>query len=141
MKQYLLDASAFILLIKKADVQTTFKCLQESMVLDLTYYEVGNAIWKESTLKFLTAEESNALERVTHTILSRTDRITSESENFQNILKIGKNEKISFYDSSYIYFAQQKNIKLITEDKQLKAKAEKYVDVKNIASILSEINS
>ncbi len=142
MKHYLLDASAFILLIKKADVQTTFECLQNSQILDLTYYEIGNAIWKESTLtKFLTPEESKTLEKVVQTILMRTDRIVNEAETFQKILEIAKNENLSFFDSSYTYFAKEKGLKLITEDEQLKAKAQKYVNVQNINALLSETNS
>jgi predicted nucleic acid-binding protein len=114
------------------------ECLQDSIVLDLTYYEVGNAIWKESTLtKFLTPEDSKTLEKVAQTILMKTDRITIEAAVFQKILEIAKNEKLSFYDSSYIYFAKEKNLKLITEDKQLKAKAQKYIDVQTITTLLS----
>ena len=65
MKHYLLDASAFMILIKKANVQDTIECLQDSSVLDLTYYEVGNAIWKESILtKFLTPDDTNTLQKV-----------------------------------------------------------------------------
>jgi predicted nucleic acid-binding protein len=138
MKQYLLDASAFILLIKKANVQTTFQCLQNSLVLDLTVYEVGNALWKESTLaKFLTPEESKTLEKVAQIILSRTDKILNEDVTFQKIMEIAKTENISFYDSSYIYFAKQKNIKLITEDQTLKAKAQKYVQAQTTTTLLS----
>lgn len=136
MKQYLLDASAFIILIKNADVKTTLEYLKESIVLDLTYYEVGNALWKESTLtKFLTTEESKAMEKLVQVILTKTDRIAGRPEAFQGILKIAKNEKLSFYDSSYIYFAQEEKLQLITEDKQLKAKAQKYVEAKDIQSL------
>jgi predicted nucleic acid-binding protein len=138
MKQYLLDASAFILLIKKANVQTTFQCLQRSLVLDLTVYEVGNALWRESSLaKFLTPEEAKSLEKVAQIILSRTDKILNEDITFQNIMEIAKTEGLSFYDSSYIYFAKQKNIKLITEDQTLKAKAQKYVEAQTTNSLLS----
>ena len=138
MKRYLLDASAFMFLIKKSNAKSVIECLQDSIVLDLTYYEVGNAIWKESTLtKFLTPEDSKTLEKVAQTILMNTDRITSEAVTFQKILEIAKNEKLSFYDSSYIYFAKEKDLKLITEDKQLKAKAQKYVDVQTITTLLS----
>ncbi|MGD0995525.1 MAG: type II toxin-antitoxin system VapC family toxin [Candidatus Bathyarchaeia archaeon] len=138
MKRYLLDASAFMFLIKKSNAKSVIECLQDSIVLDLTYYEVGNAIWKESTLtKFLTPEDSKTLEKVAQTILMKTDWITSEAVTFQKILEIAKNEKLSFYDSSYIYFAKEKDLKLITEDKQLKAKAQKYVDVQTITTLLS----
>jgi len=138
MKRYLLDASAFMFLIKKSNAKSVIECLQDSIVLDLTYYEVGNAIWKESTLtKFLTPEDSKTLEKVAQTILMKTDWITSEAVTFQKILEIAKNEKLSFYDSSYIYFAKEKDLKLITEDKQPKAKAQKYVDVQTITTLLS----
>ena len=123
MKHYLLDASAFMFLMKKSNAKGVIECLQDSIVLDLTYYEVGNAIWKKDTLtKFLTPEDSKTLEKVAQTILMNTDRIASEAVTFQKILEIAKNEKLSFYDSSYIYFAKEKDLKLITEDKQLKAK-------------------
>ncbi len=138
MKQYLLDASAFILLIKKANVQTTFRCLQNSLILDLTVYEVGNALWRESVLaKFLTDEEAKTLEKVAQIILSRTDKILNEDLTFQKIMEIAKTEGLSFYDSSYIYFAKQKNIKLITEDQTLKAKAQKYVEAQTTTVLLS----
>ncbi|MGD0645328.1 MAG: type II toxin-antitoxin system VapC family toxin [Candidatus Bathyarchaeia archaeon] len=137
MKHYLLDTSAFMFLIKKSNAKDVIERLQDSTVLDLTYYEVGNAIWKESTLtKFLTPEDSKTLEKVAQAILLKTDRITIEAGTFQKILEIAKNEKLSFYDSSYIYFAKEKNLKLITEDKQLKAKAQKYVDVQTITTLL-----
>lgn len=138
MKQYLLDASAFILLIKKANVQTTFQCLQNSLVLDLTVYEVGNALWRESSLaQYLTPEEAKTLEKVAQIILSRTDKILNEDITFQKIMEIAKTENLSFYDSSYIYFAKQKNIKLITEDQTLKAKAQKYVEAQTTNALLS----
>jgi len=138
MKHYLLDASAFMILIKKANVQGTIECLQDSSVLDLTYYEVGNAIWKESILtKFLTPDDTNALQKVAQVILMKTDRLTSEPDSFEKILEIAKSEKLTFYDSSYIHFAKEKGLKLITEDKELKVKAQKHVNVQTITALLS----
>jgi len=138
MKHYLLDASAFMILIKKANVQGTIECLQDSSVLDLTYYEVGNAIWKESILtKFLTPDDTNALQKVAQVILMKTDRLTSEPDSFEKILEIAKSEKLTFYDSSYIHFAKEKGLKLITEDKELKVKAQKHVNVQTITTLLS----
>jgi predicted nucleic acid-binding protein len=71
------------------------------------------------------------------TILMRTDRIVNEASTFQKIIEIAKNENLSFYDSSYIYFAKEKNLKLTTEDKQLKEKAQKYVEAQTITTLLS----
>jgi predicted nucleic acid-binding protein len=138
MKQYLLDASAFMTLIKKATIQTTVACLQDSVVLDLTFYEVGNAIWKESTLtKFLTPDEAKTLEKAAQTVLGKTDSIVAEAGAFQKILEIAKSEKITFYDSSYIYFAKEKALKLVTEDKKLNMKAQKHVNVQTTTTLIS----
>ncbi|MCL1971014.1 MAG: type II toxin-antitoxin system VapC family toxin [Candidatus Bathyarchaeota archaeon] len=138
MIQYLFDASAFIFLIKKANVQTTLQQLQKLSILDLTVYEVGNALLKESTItKFLTPTEINTLEKVTQTILSRTEKIPNQDTTFQQIMKIAKTENLSFYDSSYIYFAKQNNIHLVTEDTAFRNKAKKYVQTQTTTTLLS----
>jgi len=138
MKQYLFDASAFIFLIKKANVQTTLQQLQNLFILDLTVYEVGNTLLKEAKLtKFLTKKEISMLEKVTQIILSRIDKIINKDVTFQQIIDIAKTENISFYDSSYIYFAKQYNIQLVTEDKQLSSKAKKYTQTQTTMKLLS----
>ncbi|MCL2288825.1 MAG: type II toxin-antitoxin system VapC family toxin [Candidatus Bathyarchaeota archaeon] len=138
MKQYLFDASAFIFLIKKANVQTTLQQLQNLFILDLTVYEVGNTLLKEAKLtKFLTKKEISMLEKVTQIILSRIDKIINKDVTFQQIIDIAKTENISFYDSSYIYFAKQYDIQLVTEDKQLSSKAKKYVQTQTTMKLLS----
>ncbi|MDR2707697.1 MAG: type II toxin-antitoxin system VapC family toxin [Nitrososphaerota archaeon] len=138
MKQYLFDASAFIFLIKKANVQTTLQQLQNLFILDLTVYEVGNTLLKESNItKFLTSKEINTLEKVTQTILSKTEKIINQDSTFQQIIKIAKTENLSFYDSSYIYYAKQNNIQLITEDQTFRNKARKYVQTQTTTTLLS----
>jgi predicted nucleic acid-binding protein len=137
--KYLLDASAFILLIKKADIKSVIDCLQDSLVLDLTFYEVGNAIWKESTLtKFLTPEEATKLGTMAQTVLKKLNRIASDPEAFQKILEIAQTEKLSYYDSSYVHYAKEADLPLITEDKELRTKARKHVEVRTVAAVLSQ---
>lgn len=134
----LIDASSLLLLVKKADVKSTVQCLQGSFVLDLTFYEVGNAIWKESVLmKFLTLKEAERLGTLAQTILAKVDRVDSGAENFQKILEIAQTEKLSYYDSSYVYFAKKAALPLVSEDKGLRAKAQKYIDVHTVAELLS----
>ncbi|MDR2203525.1 MAG: type II toxin-antitoxin system VapC family toxin [Nitrososphaerota archaeon] len=138
MKQYLFDASAFIFLIKKATVQTTFQQLQNLLILDLTVYEIGNSLLKENRLtKFLTSQEIKTLEKVTQIILARTEKILNQNASFQQIMEIAKTENLSFYDSSYIYFAKQNNVQLVTKDQQLKEKAQKYVQTQTITTLLT----
>jgi predicted nucleic acid-binding protein len=137
--KYLLDASSLMLLIKKADVKSTVECLQDSLILNLTFYEVGNAVWKESSLlKFLTPQEAKRIGTLSQTILSRIGQIANEGEDFQKILEIAQEEKLSFYDSSYVFFAKQKDLTLITEDKKLEDKAKKHAAVGSFASLLSQ---
>ena len=136
--KYLLDASSLMLLIKKAEVKSTVECLRESSILDLTFYEVGNAIWKESALlKFLTPQEAKRIGITAQTILAKIDQVAKEGEDFQKILEIARDEKLSFYDSSYLHFAKQKGLILVTQDKQLEAKAKKHVNVRTVEALSS----
>ncbi len=137
--KYLLDASSLMLLIKKADVKLTVECLQDSLILDLTFYEVGNAVWKESTLlKFLTPEEAKKIGSRSQTILAKIDQVKNDGEDFQKILEIAQNETLSFYDSSYVFFAKQRGLPLVTEDKKLEMKAKKHVAVRTFATLFSQ---
>jgi predicted nucleic acid-binding protein len=138
MKQYLFDASAFIFLIKKANVQTTLQQLQNLYILDLTVYEIGNTLLKELNLtKFLTQKEIKTLEKMTQVILSKTKKILHKDAAFQQIINIAKTENLSFYSSSYIYFAKQNNIQLVTEDKKLRNKAKKYIPTQTAMTVFS----
>ena len=138
MKRFLIDASSLMLLMKTANIQTELDHLRTSFLLDLTFYEVGNAIWKETCLtKFLTKNESEVLRNRVQTVLARTDKILSEASNFQKILDISESEKLSFYDSSYLFAAKEKGLVLVTEDKELRTKAEKQVEVQDVATLLS----
>jgi predicted nucleic acid-binding protein len=134
----LLDASALMTLVKKADAQTTAACTRNSVILDLTFYEVGNAIWKESTLtNLLKADEAERLEIVAHRILAKLEKLTIQSADLSKILKIAKLEKTTFYDSSYIYYAKENKLTLVTEDKALKTKANKTIKTITTAQLLT----
>ncbi len=136
--RYLLDASSLMLLIKKATIEATAKTLEDAVMLDLTFYEVGNVVWKEANLtKFLTSKEAEKLGRLAHEIISTANRISPEEEAFPKILEIASSENLSFYDSSYIYFAKKEALSLITEDKRLREKAKKYVNTHDVLRLLS----
>jgi predicted nucleic acid-binding protein len=137
--KYLLDANSLMLLIKRADAKLTVECLLDSLILDLTFYEIGNAFWKESALlKFLTLEEVKMLGNRSQIILSKINQVKNDSEDFQKILEIAQNENLSFYDSSYVFYAKQRGLQLITEDKKLALKAKKHVIVITFAEPFSQ---
>ncbi len=106
--------------------------------LDLTFYEVGNAVWKESYLtKLLSADAAKNLKETAQTILAKMDRLSCKPESFKKIVEIAKTEELTFYDSSYIYFAKENGLQLLTEDKKLKTKAQKHVRAQSISELLS----
>jgi len=109
-----------------------------SSILDLTFYEVGNAIWKKTCLKeFITQQESEVLRNRVQTVLTKIERIPCDANSFQKIFDILENEKLSFYDASYLFNAEEKGLVLVTEDKVLRAKAEKRIEVQNVKGLLS----
>jgi predicted nucleic acid-binding protein len=135
--KYLLDASSLMLLLKKAEINSAVQFLQDSLVLDLTFYELGNSIWKEGALtKFLTPKEAEKMASKAQIILGNIDQATNEPKDFQKILEIAQTEKLSYYDSSYIYFAKERKMQLITEDKALRTKARKYVSADPVSCLL-----
>ncbi len=138
MRRHLIDASSLILLMKTAEIQIVLDYLRTSFILDLTYYEVGNAIWKETCLtKFLTKKESEVLRNRVQTVLSKTDRIPIETSSFQGVFNVSESEHLTFYDASYLFIAKEKGLVLVSEDRELKAKAKKHVEVQNVATLLS----
>ncbi len=138
MKRHLVDASSLMLLMKTASIQIGLDFLQTSSILDLTFYEVGNAIWKETCLtNFLTKKESEVLRNRVQLVLAKTERIPSEASSFQRILDVSEGENLSFYDASYLFVAKEKGLVLVTEDKELRVKAKKHVEVQNVANLLS----
>ncbi|MCW3984566.1 MAG: type II toxin-antitoxin system VapC family toxin [Candidatus Bathyarchaeota archaeon] len=136
MKRYLLDASSFMLLMKTADPQTTLTYLEASCILDLTFYEVGNAIFKETYItNFLTKQESETLKNRMQKIFSATQKLSPTPDQFQQILDISESEKLTFYDASYLFAAKENGLILVTEDKQLKNKAQKHIQTTNAVTL------
>jgi predicted nucleic acid-binding protein len=134
--KFLLDASSLMLLIKKADAKSTVEFLQNSLILNLTFYEVGNVIWKETTLqKYLTVQETKKIAILAQTILSKIEQLTGDNEDFEKILEIAQNENLTFYDASYIHFAKQKTLILLTEDQKLETKAKKHTPTQTITTL------
>jgi predicted nucleic acid-binding protein len=137
MKNLLLDASAFMLLIKKMGSDSASRCLQESAILDLTFYEVGNALWKESALaKMLSPQDAEELTETAQVILARMEKLTGRVDVFGEILGLARTERLPFYDSSYLFFAKENKLTLVTEDKELYNKAKKHIHVQKTADFI-----
>ncbi len=89
--------------------------------------------------KFLTSTESERLGQLAQTILNENGsdkrRRWSYSTEFS---KLPRRRSLSFYDASYIYFAKEKGLILVTEDKKLGLKASRYAEVQTVSKLLSK---
>jgi predicted nucleic acid-binding protein len=135
--QLLLDANSLLLLARSTDEETKLKAIMSSRTLTLAFYEIGNAIWKESKLlKTLDKEEADRLAHAVSIIFSRIEIVQiTRQEELEGILEIARKEKRTFYDCAYIFAAKSENLTLVTEDEKLSKIAKKYIKTRSVSSL------
>ena len=89
--------------------------------LTLTYYEVGNALWKESCfLKRLSFDEAVEVLKFVDMLFSRVEVIDVLTprfgvEAFATAFQTG----LTFYDVSYLLMAKKGDMQLVSDDERL----------------------
>ena len=120
MRTRLFDASAIMLLAKRHPDKAP-ATLEDEYMLDLTMYEVGNAIWRINQLIEKTSR-STALEAVDQahhlTALMETARVEG-AEGLTGTMELAFDGGLSFYDSAYLHVARRMGLTLVTEDERL----------------------
>jgi len=125
--KFLFDASSVFQVIRNLDEEKALRVLNGNCILDLTKYEVGNALWKERVLHQAIAEdEFQEFLKLFKTIILRTKVLVVDAENLSDIAEVAAKERATFYDASYITIAKMQDLTLITEDGQLAKVASKY---------------
>ncbi len=128
---YLYDASAILNLVKRGEIRIFAK----GCTVDLTIYEVINAVWKEYyLLKKIRAETAYRLVELLSKILNVLDLHTIRGSE-KEVLDIAVKEGITIYDASYIYIAARNKLALVTDDKKLAEIAKKYTRVTTTTEI------
>jgi len=120
MKARLFDASSIILLAKKHPEKAPTTLTGEH-ILDLTIYEIGNAIWKINKLVKKTDKPTaiGAIEQAYHlTALMNIIKIQSLYE-LSATMENAFDHSLTFYDSAYLTAAYIHKATLVTEDKRL----------------------
>ena len=118
----LFDSSAIINLCGEEKIDK----LLEGWTLNLTFYELGNAVWKQVHVhKTITSDEANTILDPLIIIFRKLKK--PEAEHALEILKIALKESLTYYDASYIHTAIENNLTLVTDDKQLSKVGKKYV--------------
>ena len=134
---YLFDASSLILLIRSSHEDRKLAIVNDSRILDLTIFEVGNALWKESELlKTLGTEDVENLVRAVVRALATLESIALTTEDFAEVLGIARKEKLTFYASSYLYVAKKNRLTLVSNDGRLFRVASKYAETETTQSLL-----
>jgi len=118
----LLDSSAIINLCGEKKIDK----LLEGWTLNLTFYELGNAVWKQvHTHKTITTDEANTILNLLTEISKKLKK--PETEEALETLKIAIKESLTYYDASYIHAAIENGLTLVTDDKQLYTISSKYI--------------
>ena len=131
----LLDASTLTpLLLDYGERLLDIAAKVQLHVIDLTIYEVGNSLWKLTFLsKTISLEDAVEVMEALDVLVKRglIKAVSFNKLDPYRIIKLAVTEELSFYDSSYIVAAGKLNATLATEDRELRRKAKKYVDVAN----------
>ena len=97
----LFDASAIVnLLISQGG--RIIDIVTGNWTLDLTVYEVGNAVWKLNTIKskITSAEADNLLRNLLDIVADRIRLISSSEIDHLSTIRIAREEKLSYYDAT-----------------------------------------
>jgi predicted nucleic acid-binding protein len=134
----LLDASAVLQLIKSVEDEKALRVFDESYVLDLTKYEVGNGVWREYALQHaIQEEEFHEFLDSLRTVVDRAELLVPDPRNLLEIAQIAAKERITFYDASYIAMAKIRKLVLATEDAKLSKVACRHAKTKSTDDLIS----
>ena len=124
MSDRLFDTSAIINLCG----QKGFKELEQGSTLGLTFYELGNVLWKQTHLqkKFSLNEGLTVLTALTD-MISRMQII--DFPRAVNTLRLAVQHNLTFYDAAFLDTAIRYEFSLVTDDNRLGQVAKEYVSV------------
>lgn len=130
---YLLDASALYPLLRRlGDKILLYR--DELAILDLTFYEIGNVLWKEHRLGRI--RDWRTASKLFSEVLKELQVL--RVENLEGILEIATERNLSFYDASYAYTAEKENLVLVTEDKKLLKSTNNAIGVEELLARLNK---
>lgn len=120
----IIDASALYPLVKLSQdslVKVAERLLEEAMILDLTLYEVANAIVIEVRRGFV--KDPHRLITAISELVKHLTILRVKPEDLEAINKLAERLDLTSYDAAYIYYAKVHKAKLITSDKEILMKA------------------
>ena len=129
--RYLIDASALYTLLKRRrDVMV--EIIDASAIIDLTKYEIGNALWVEWRRGLI--EDPKRTMRGWMKLLSFIREIQLDKGELDEVEDLALELSLPFYDASYIYIAKRMGLTLLTDDVEMRDKAAK-LGVKTLTTV------
>lgn len=102
--------------------------LFDQCVLDLTFYEAGNVLWKAHTLQDrIDVESRDRISGILEDLRAELTVETLEHLEFARVLAIATETDLTFYDAAYVTCAERHEARLVTEDQTLRTVADEYV--------------
>ncbi len=120
--RYLIDASALYTLLKRRR-DVVGEIIDASAIIDLTKYEIGNALWVEGRRGLI--ENPKRTMRGWMKLLSFIKEIQLDKGELDEVEDLALKLSLPFYDTSYIYIAQRMGLTLLTDDVEMRDKAAK----------------
>ena len=121
---FLFDSNAIYKLIRETPDSALDK-LMEGTTINLAYYELGNALWRECRLlKRISIEEAEKSLSLMYLMLARMQVAQVNCEKGNEILETAHKFNLTFYDSAYLVEAKRSSKILVTDDNKLVKAAE-----------------
>lgn len=129
--KYLLDASALLPLITSCGRQLITEASKQNLfTMDLAIYEACNSLWKLSTLlNIITIKDATNIAAAIKDITSYgiIQPINHTRLDLSNTLEMAHQQKLTFYDASYIITAKSLEATFVTDDEKLRKIANEHV--------------
>lgn len=123
--KYMFDASAIVNLVKRGIVRV----FAEGYTLNLALYEALNAVWKEHVrLKRYEKDEAEELVEIIAEAIETMRKLPISGDETE-VYRLAVKERITVYDSCYLYVALRNGLTLVTDDSRLAEAASGYVEV------------
>jgi predicted nucleic acid-binding protein len=127
--KFLFDSSALMNIIQIRGSKA-YDLLKNNFTIDLTYYEIGNIIWKFVYRKLISLQEGSELIENMEGVFNSLNVIQSKIDDIKPIFAIATKQNITFYDSAFIHYSKKEGKILITDDKKLIKVARAIVEVR-----------
>lgn len=105
-------------------------------VLDLTFYEAGNVVWKTTALQDrLTDEERDRLAGLLDDLRREVAVHTLDEVGFEAVMEVAVDADLTFYDAAHVACAREMEGMLVSEDKELREVAIGRLEVSSIVEL------